>query len=456
MIIIKINEMDIFKEELDIFQDPPYQRQVIRGFVETIPAVSKTTFETVCQFVIPAENSYYIDTSHIFYKIKGKIMKKDANNLTINLADTDKVAPVNNFAQALFDNVTIEMNGTSIQSAALKYAYRTIFETLLNYGEDAKSSVLKCQFYFKDDPKCLDSILNEDTIANGTVTQRANRGHIQRRNVVKGSKVFEMIAPLSTDLFHQARYIPSKCSLKIDFTLNKPEFYLMADASVSHPFMNIEKMELYVRRLTLNSDVIVGLDAGFSLGNAKFPLKRVEVIRRPISTGTTGETIANLAIGGKVPSRIVIGMVDNDAATGSYIKNPFNFKHYNISMVKVTVNNDTVFKTINLNIANGEFLDAYHSLFTQIDRPMFMSGNYITPEDWANGYGLFAFDLSPDLMSANYNNGVIKGTTSLELSFKEATPNPIDLIAYLEFEDQLEITSDRKILYTVARDNEQK
>ena len=40
---------------------------------------------------------------------------------------------------------------------------------------------------------------------------------------------------------------------------------------------------------------------------------------------------------GQIPTRIVIGCVDNDAFNGRYIKNSFNFKHYNINRITVQV-----------------------------------------------------------------------------------------------------------------------
>src|ERR1044071_404456 len=36
-----------------------------------------------------------------------------------------------------------------------------------------------------------------------------------------------------------------------------------------------------------------------------------------------------------LPTRLVLGCVDNDALNGSYEKNPFNFKHFNLSPLKV-------------------------------------------------------------------------------------------------------------------------
>jgi hypothetical protein len=39
---------------------------------------------------------------------------------------------------------------------------------------------------------------------------------------------------------------------------------------------------------------------------------------------------------GGLPNRIVIGMVDADAFNGTYTKNPFNFKNYDITTMGLT------------------------------------------------------------------------------------------------------------------------
>jgi hypothetical protein len=40
---------------------------------------------------------------------------------------------------------------------------------------------------------------------------------------------------------------------------------------------------------------------------------------------------------GQLPKRLVIGCVDSDALNGTITKNPFDFKHYNITFVALNV-----------------------------------------------------------------------------------------------------------------------
>ena len=75
-----------------------------------------------------------------------------------------------------------------------------------------------------------------------------------------------------------------------------------------------------------------------------------------------------------------------------------------------------------------------------------MNGNDISRYDFAHGYSLFAFDISPDLCSGDHFNLLKTGVLSLELSFAQNLEHPVHLIVYLEFDNLIEISSSRKII----------
>ena len=54
----------------------------------------------------------------------------------------------------------------------------------------------------------------------------------------------------------------------------------------------------------------------------------------PAGTRVSNQEILFL---GTLPKSIVIGMVDSDAFTGAYNKNPFAFKHYDLEFLAVYV-----------------------------------------------------------------------------------------------------------------------
>jgi len=70
------------------------------------------------------------------------------------------------------------------------------------------------------------------------------------------------------------------------------------------------------------------------VGNVKFPIRRAVCKAFTIPAGNLDASQESL-FSGQLPTRIVIGCVDNDAFNGLYGKNPFNFKHVNLTQLKV-------------------------------------------------------------------------------------------------------------------------
>jgi hypothetical protein len=62
-------------------------------------------------------------------------------------------------------------------------------------------------------------------------------------------------------------------------------------------------------------------------------------------------------------------MVEATAAQGSYSKNPFNFKNFDLAQFSVTVDNhDVPNSPLNLNFKENSYLRAYSNLFSGINR----------------------------------------------------------------------------------------
>jgi hypothetical protein len=73
---------------------------------------------------------------------------------------------------------------------------------------------------------------------------------------------------------------------------------------------------------------------------------------------------------GALPNRIVIGMVDADAFNGTYTKNPFDFKNYDITTMRLTVNGDNLpRKPLQLKFgAESNYISAFQTLYAGTQR----------------------------------------------------------------------------------------
>jgi len=90
--------------------------------------------------------------------------------------------------------------------------------------------------------------------------------------------------------------------------------------------------------------------------------------------------------------------------------NPFRFHHFNVSEIKISVDNElNQYSVINMNFAENEKLLGLYSLFTGLDTD---GTNNIDRATWGDGNVLFAFDLKP-------SKAVKAGSVKIELVFSE-------------------------------------
>ena len=87
------------------------------------------------------------------------------------------------------------------------------------------------------------------------------------------------------------------------------------------------------------------------------------------------------------------------------------------------------------------------NLFSETGKENRDEGYDIAREDYPNGYALYAFDLSPDLAEEGHFNLAKQSTVRVELKFGTALANTVTVVAYAEFENVIEIDSNRNIVY---------
>ena len=183
---------------------------------------------------------------------------------------------------------------------------------------------------------------------------------------------------------------------------------------------------------------------------AKYPLTRVEVKTFTIHAGVVGESIDN-AILGQLSKRIIVGFVDNKAFNGDRKLNPFNFKNYGINFFSLYADGMQISsRPIQPNFSKNDplYVETYYTLFSGTGIHFLNEGNSISRDDYANGYTLFAFDLTPDLSAncAGHWNLVKHGSLRLEVRFEKALSATINCIVYAEFDNVLEIDSSRQVI----------
>jgi hypothetical protein len=422
------------KSELDIFTVPPTQTSIESGnWIEYNPIATLTDGNPI-EFVVSGSGQDYIDPACTQLYVKAKITNANDSDL----ANDAQVGPVNLFLQSLFTEVDVSLNETSITSSNNTYAYRAYIETLLSYGQNSKQSQLTSQLYYKDTAGGMEAV-------NPHADDCPNGGFKTRSTFTNRSRVVDMLGGLHCDIFFQDKYLLNDVGMRIRLMRSGDAFCLMSANEATFK-VKILDCKLFVRKVKISPSVFLAHAKALENGNAKYPIRRCICKTYTIPTGNLDHSQESLFTG-QLPTRIVVGLVDNDAYNGRRAKNPFNFKPYGLRQLKLYLDGQQhSLIPVEPNFETNNFITAYAGLFAGTGKLTKDEGIDVERSDFGSGYALYAFDLTSDLSEDDHFNLVKHGSVRLDLKFGAALANTVNVIAYAEFETILEIDKSRNVI----------
>ena len=219
---------------------------------------------------------------------------------------------------------------------------------------------------------------------------------------------------------------------------HKPEFCLLsADIAPAYKIIIVDAI-LYVKKIELTPSVFNAINSVLNDKNAQYAITRTTPKVFTVPRGQQSQHIGNAFLG-EIPKHIAVCMMDNDSYNGNYQKNPFNFKHYDLTQIEISVNGEEVpFKPLKL------FVTAYNTLFSGTGKLYGNSGSIIKREDYSEGYTIIVADLTPFEIGDNFDLKA-EGTLSIDLVFKSPLPATINVLVYAEY-NVIEIDSNRNVI----------
>jgi len=335
------------------------------------------------EFDVGASGEDYIDFANTMLCVKTNITRAD----DINLAVDSPIGPSNLLLHSPFSQVDVSLSGILITASTNTYPYRAMMKTLLSYGEDAKRTQLTYGLFYKDRAGRMDSVDLADNAAND--------GLVKRRALRWESRTFDMMGRLHADIFYLDRYMINEVGVKIKLTRSRDDFCLMG-AMVGK--MQIVQASMFVRKVKLMPSVFLAHAKTLERSPAMYPIPRVVCKSFTIPQNYLDVNHEKL-FSGQLPTRIVIGLVDNRAYNGDRQRNPFNFQHFNLNEIAVYLDGQQqhVVRLVIPDYGHGLYIRAYNSMFAGTGKLCKDEGLYISREDYSDGYALYAFDLTADL-----------------------------------------------------------
>ena len=319
--------------------------------------------------------------------------------------------PVNNFAHSLFKAIDTEMNGTSITMADQYYMYTAYFDTLFNYTKAAHKSSHGIAGWCKDTPEHMDSYKPNE---NAGLKERMSR-------VNSDGEVMFIFKPV-TPIWQIKTIFPSKVDFKFTFHKNPSRaFYMMCDTGDTYDF-EITGMEMWINKITVDPEYSLGVEGilheGRLLENVLTD-PRNEFHQLPSGLSTFHKDHVTY---GLLPRFMMVTFLDNDAVSGNSLKNPFNFKHFDVRKIGVTVDGiDHVRPALTFHSSKKKFADVYFQMLKVLHCGNSPFAVDIQETDLDKGFFFAMFEFSQDQMGGDIPDHLVNQGTNIHLSVEFGT-----------------------------------
>lgn len=416
------------KSEFMAHAVPPTQSSIESTRVveySPVSALSSKTASSLIEFSIPASAEEFIDLDETYIQVKMSYTSKT------NAADTTQanICPVNNFLHSLFAKVELTVGHHTINPNSSYYPYKAYIETMLGYSKEAKNTFLLPSGWLTGSDEKLDEVYKA----------RGDKWPI--------NKEFTLFGKLCLDLAGQDKLLLNGTSMRVSLQVNKPEFVFFcktADTTVNFSFKDVKLFVLKKKATANQMDITKKM---LEKASAKYAMRRCEIRNHIITAGTTSVSLDNI-FSGTLPSRLIIGLVNNEAMTGNLSENPFNFQHFGLNYACAIVNGEEVPRVaykpdFSKDIIQREYFELFHGLGKLNPHP----NCDVTEEMYKSGHFLLAFNLTADGsdMSQGHFNPIRRGTVRLDLRFSQALAKVTSVVVFAEFDGIIAIDKDRNV-----------
>ena len=389
----------------------------------------------------------WCDPSSIWMYSRQRITYADGTKIVRGqddkVLDEGAVAPVNYFLGSQIKSLEVFLNNQLVSESDNMYAYKSIFEVLCNYSDEAKKEQLAGALYHPDTGEEINT-LTPANIKNSTLT---NKGFLTRFAKTEKSAAFECWGKLSSEFLNQTDLLIDGCELRIKIQRNSPTFSLHAFGDAKSYALQLDEVFLLVKKHKISPAFKIATETKLQTNNILYPIRRVEMKYFSRGTGLSDFTIQNLSAG-RLPRRIILGMVTSEAFHGSLKLTPYNFRLFNAQSIVLRKDSVTVpFENIELFPKEKLSGQAYIAFLQGSNLLGQNRGCGITPDMYNQGNQIVPLDISGSMNDLGCLEPIRHAKLSLFIKLSKALEQPTTLIVYLEYDDLVQMTKERQVIY---------
>jgi hypothetical protein len=427
-------------ERLLLFAPPTTNAGVERAEeVVFRPTTQITTTNSCLEFYIPP-SPRYIRLDSVTLALQLQIVDRQGNAV----GDTENVTLTNHPIASLFSNLEVRLNGVDCnQFPAPFYSYKSYLDTLTGYGRDAKDTWCEAMMFSTE----RDDMDNPRVYVDSSDDQRkpsSNPSLKWRNERTAGGKVCEIEGRLNADIFNCKRYMISTVGVGIRLWQNKDGFRLMAEDAESKGYtVRFVDCSLKVEMVTIAKDTVISHEAILEKHDALYPYESSEYKVYSIAMNDLTFCVDNL-FNGRVPKSVMCVLVPSDAVNGDYALNPYNFRHYNVNYVNLSVDGVPVpsSRPWNLDFERDQYVEAFVNMYKATGRFGRDAGAGTNLDDYKRGNTVFGF---PVAAMTGLATPVREGHVRLEMKFAKALPHQVSAIVIGKFDAVLSVKKSRLV-----------
>ncbi len=422
-------KMDSMEEmhapNLALFEPLPIETGILNREWREYRPVSQITPGASLEFNI-SNSVDYIDLKESRLYIKAKIVKNDGEAFT---AGEETGVPVNFALSSLFRQIDVSLQQQLITSSVGGNApYKAAFDILLFDKKDPNDFSLQSQLFFKDTAGAMESV---------DFTEGINTGLSARYAATRNGREFELEGPLYVDVCQMENCILSGVPINIKLHPSSDNFRLLAKESKYH--IEITDAMMKVCHIRPSPGIVLGHMQALKEGPAHYNYTRSDLKTYTIPSGNFQFSTEDL-FQSKIPSQVIVAMVDSAACAGNMTLNGFNFQHFQCNFADFKVDGQS---TPTPPFQPNFDADQYITPFLSLSRGN-QKRNIITRDDYSAGYTIFMWDIV-GRHEEDFTNLVRRGETRLTLKFSSALKKPVTVIVYGRFPAILQIDESRVV-----------
>lgn len=410
---------EFIPSELNPFEKRPLIISVEESVTLEVNPLNSVEGATSLEFISLAYSDKFKDLSNVYLKLKLQLLKKNDQKY----ASSDTVQPhlVSNALHSIFKSAYVTLNGNNLRNMENNYHYTQYIETTLNYSHETAKARLSTQHYV------------QDGVAADLKALAAN------------SVQFDVMGKIN--LLNLSKLLVPGVSVQIRFNLESDNFFIQETTANSK--LKILDATLYIRHVIPKESVLLSIERTLASGkNAIYEYKRGDIYTQTLPANISTLNIPNFYSGPK-PSLVLLCFVENAAYVGDRTKNPFEFKHFDLTSFNFLINSTA--KPVNpykIKITDDE--KCYSQIFNKVYESIGLNQSSNSVAVNRSNFASSMFYLMEDLTSNNtalddVTEPMESCTLGVNGTFAKPLPTSVTCILYMMIQGRFDVNANRQV-----------